>query len=394
MGLIVRSNDTPRERPLVIHSPDSRHQPALSSRVEFGESSVGHPADWILEIGSYSPSALETALIEERRKTIPGDPVTGLRQQLMLHLMARQDARRALRIAGELDMRGDGSATALVLSTMGDSDPRAAAAFVLERVQAEHPLAASYAGALAGTWARCDLQAAEEWARSLPQGVKPEAWSAIAAVRAGSDPTGAAAFISEMSAGAPRAHGAAQVAEVWARSAPAAALTWAAGLSTEDRYAALPVALTVYADTDPAAAAAWVQQQAGTDHLPQDAAAVVGAWSRRDPAAAARWVAALPAGPLQSQAMSHLVYDWTAREPERASAWLREQPPGAARDEAIAMLSLQTTATDPEAAALWAADISDPARRSGELRRTLSAWIYSDGPAARVWMEQRGLTTP
>ena len=92
--------------------------------------------------------------------------------------------------------------------------------------------------------------------------------------------------------------------------------------------------------------------------------------------------------------MQHLLYQWTASAPEQASAWLQSQPVSPARDEAVTMLSLQVSSSDPEAAAVWASSISDPARRSAELNRSLSGWLRKDHAAASQWMQEAGLAGP
>ena len=57
-------------------------------------------------------------------------------------------------------------------------------------------------------------------------------------------------------------------------------------------------------------------------------------------------------------------------------------------------LPLQVSASDPEAAAVWASSISDPARRSAELNRSLSGWLRKDHAAASQWMQEAGLAGP
>lgn len=341
--------------------------------------------------------ALEDELRAARRDAVPGDGEAVLRQQLLLYSLARVDAARALRVARELDLRSDGSATALVLAAMAVRDPRGAAALVSGgNGLTTDPHAALSAIGVAAAWARQDAPAAQQWVRTLPDGLRAEAWSAVASVMAAAHPAEAAAFTLEMPPGAARAHGCARVAEVWARAAPQESLSWAASLPLEERFAAAPAALGALAQNDPAAAAAWLLRQPPKDHLPQNTAALMGTWARGDPAAAAEWVAGIPSNTVQAEAMPHLLYQWTASQPEQASAWLRAQPASPARDEAAAMLSLQVSATDPEAAAVWAASISDPDRRSVELHRSLSSWLRrdEDDAAAREWMEEAGVSVP
>lgn len=341
------------------------------------------------------PADLEALLRQTRRDAVPGEAEAMLRQHLLLHLLASADSARALRVAREFDLRGDGTARALVLAAMAERDPSGAAALVSAGSGlAMDTGAALAASGVAAAWARQDAAGAQAWVRTLPEGLGSEAWSAVAAVLASSDPAAAAAFAMEMPAGASRAHGAARVAEIWARAAPSEALTWASSLEKTEKFTAVPAALTALAESDPAAAAGWLVRQPPGDHLPQNTAALMGTWARSEPAAAARWVAGLPAGPVQTESMQHLLYAWTASAPEQASEWLHHQPESPGRDEAAAMLSLQVSATDPEAAALWASFITDPARRAAELHRSLSAWLRRDHAAASAWMQESGVTIP
>ncbi len=370
--------------------------PHPSSRKKVADAGGADPVSSQVESAvGMSPAALEEALRLAGREAVPGDVAGMLRQRLLLHRLATADGARALRMARELDLKGDGEATALVLSTIAAHDPRAAAAMVSGGSGlSSDPHAALSAISVAAAWARQDPAAAQQWARGLPGGLRLEAWSTVASVVAGSDPAAAAVFTLEMPEGAARAHGCARVADIWARSAPKEALTWIASLPASERFAAAPAALAAFAGSDPAAAAAWLRQQPEQDHLPQNTAALMSTWARSDPAKAALWVAELPSGALQTESMQHLLYQWTASAPEQASTWLQSQPASPARDEAVAMLSLQVSASDPEAAAVWASSISDPARRTAELHRSLSGWLRKDHAAASQWMQEAGLAVP
>ncbi len=359
-GLLIGQQDAPAGKTTVIRVVPAAGEAPRGPSPQETRPGRASPAGWMAPLAGRSAGTLEAALREERRRAVPGDAGAGLRQQVLLEWLARQDAPRALQLAHEFDLRGDGTATALVLSAMAGADPAGAAAVVAQRLAVDDPHAALFAASVAVAWARGDVPAAAAWARALPAAAQAEAWCAVAAVQASADPAGAAAFIAELPPGASRAHGCASVAEIWARAAPDAALAWAAGLSHADRFTAMPAALSAFAENDPASAAAWLRRQTETVSHPQETAAVIRVWTARDPAAAAAWVAAWPATPGQAQAMQHLVYDWTARDPEAASAWLNAQPGGPARDDAVAQLSLQVTATDPSAAAAWAASIQDP----------------------------------
>ena len=378
-------------RPILTHSKESN----AKSRVTVEDGGAGSLIEWLQRSEIMSPAALEDTLRRTRRDSVLGDAESMLRQQLLLHVLVTVDAGRALRVAREFDFRGDGSATSLVLSTMAASDPRGAAVLVTEgHGLSPEPHAALSARGVAAAWASQDAAAAKQWARTLPEGLRLDAWGAIASVMAAADPAGAAAFTLEMPPGTARRHSCAGVAEVWARSAPSEALAWVASLPADERHTASPVALKSFAESDPAAAAAWLLQQPPEKHLPQNTAALMGTWARSDPAAAAQWVARLPSGPVQTETMQHLLYQWAASAPEQASAWLRAQPESPGRDEAVAMLSLQVSATDPEAAAVWASTISDPTRRSAELHRSLAAWLRKDDAAARQWMQEAGVSIP
>jgi hypothetical protein len=371
------------------HPPNSRFGAAPSDgKREGGKSRETDIFSVFEHIATLTPAELEVTIQKIRQNTVQGEISSVLQQNVLLHALGSLDPLRGLRLAREFDLRGDGSATALVLSAYAAKDPAGAAAMIQTgNGLSPDPRASLSAESVATVWARQDPAAAKQWVRGLPECIQSRPWEAVATVLAGADPDAAVEFVLAMPTDADRAHGCAKVAEIWARSTPDAALAWATSLGSESRRVALPAVIHSLAERDPSSAAAWLLRQPPESHLPQNSAALIGVWVRRDPAAAAEWVRGLPPGPLQTESIQHLVYEWTSSDPERASAWLHDLPEGGARDEAAAMLSLQTTASDPEAAAVWAASISDPVRRAAELQRTFSAWRRQDYDAATHWMQ-------
>src|SRR5687768_11997459 len=65
----------------------------------------------IEQIAGLTPSELESSVRTIRRHLVLGEAGNVLKQNIILQALASVDPERALKIAGEIDFRGDGSAT-------------------------------------------------------------------------------------------------------------------------------------------------------------------------------------------------------------------------------------------------------------------------------------------
>src|ERR1700746_1652708 len=95
-------------------------------------------------------------------------------------------------------------------------------------------------GALAGSWAREDPEAAFAWANTLPNGQgRDNAMQSIFSNWAGKDPQRAANVVATLPSGPRREQAMGSVSREWANLDPRAAIAWAQSLSATSQTTAL-----------------------------------------------------------------------------------------------------------------------------------------------------------
>jgi hypothetical protein len=189
-----------------------------------------------------------------------------------------------------------------------------------------------------------------------------------------------------------------QIASVWSKKDPPAAMDWLQSLpageakalalvqatyrwvdadaSAAAAYAArhrdptlLKAAADRWAENDAASAAAWaaaLPAEAGRDDV---IGRITAKWSSTDPAATARWATQLPESPTREQAFGQLVTVWAAADRPAAERWLQTLPATRSRDFAVSAFCNATESTDPDASLQWARTIAAPALRAQRLER-------------------------
>ena len=134
-----------------------------------------------------------------------------------------------------------------------------------------------------------------------------------------------------------------------------------------DRMAAAASAVSTLAARSPAAAL--TAAEALHDPVLRQAAALTlaGEWAQTEPAAAAAW--AFQHAEENSGTLAAVMQHWAVSDAPAASAWLATQPAGPRRDAAVPALIEALTLRDPESARAWASGISDETTRAGLLAR-------------------------
>jgi hypothetical protein len=186
----------------------------------------------------------------------------------------------------------------------------------------------------------------------------------------------------------------------------------------EARDARLSTLVTTWAKTDPAAAAAWLEQHEKSDPTLASAAArveggLVAALATVDPAAARVRYEALPPGPARLAAAPEIALAWSAQDPAAAARWLEQELPSISQQKLgnlaqyarygpnhvvedsearITQILGQSTrawfAREPEAALAWAEAIPDPNRQSLALLSLGSRNVYGDENSSAVSPER------
>jgi hypothetical protein len=248
----------------------------------------------------------------------------------------------------------------------------------------------SIASVMAG-WATEQPQAAIAWVESLEDaGDRSQFTRGIVHGLAKTDPALATRLAVEASTNGDTRAGEyiSTIAREQFRSGIEPASRWVESIPQENglREGALLQVAESYVSQDPALAATWVQEYAGTGYGARAIGEVADEWAEDDPAAAINWVNSLPSGDERARAYREAVWEWTGSDPFAAAEHLAQMPAGGDRDAAITSLSRRHVESDPESAIVWADSIGNNELRLSTLTSTGQAWMRRDpaGPSTRL----------
>lgn len=249
------------------------------------------------------------------------------------------------------------------------------------------PMGGGQGGAsiIASEWARQDPAAALAWAASLTTD-KGQAMNSVIGEVAKTDPRKAAQMIGQMDA-ADRAGAYRSVAAQYGALDFVDAQTWIRTLPADDQAAALASAIGGLSNTDPAAAAKQVAaMEAGDDkdHLIPD---VVQDLARKDPQAAAEFLKQQDSERAQRDGMRELMPTWTSQNPTAALAYAKSFPQGQVRDSALQQWVMSNNTGAPADLIKVAATIEDQGDRDRSIGITAMRWMREDAAAAKAYVE-------
>jgi hypothetical protein len=140
----------------------------------------------------------------------------------------------------------------------------------------------------------------------------------------------------------------------------------------------------------------WAQSQpeaaiAGVQEIPDAATRVeawqgaVSGWAASDPATLVNYAARLPSGEARSAAMREGLQRWVTIDPVAAAQWMTHLDAGEEFDVGAAAVATvkELVATKPNVAIQWAKSIGDADRRSSTLADVIREWAAQDPIAAR-----------
>lgn len=315
---------------------------------------------------------LATASPEEAERILAaysGQDHTVLRSR-MLEQMSQADPARALEFFQSLPpQQQDASTFGNILAKLASKDPETALALALNSKADE--MRSNVVREAFYHLAASDPQAARDRLDSLPAG-SAEYSSAVLAT-----------------------------ARVWADQDPAAAAAWAAGLEPGMRAFAQNSIIQAMSNKDPVAAAdmlgdlvqpgANAADQADLNHLTDTASSLISHWVGSDLGAAAEWTTALPENPVKDAAVIQLVSNWHQLDPDAAIEWIDTLPAGTSRDTAVRYMVNFSTGTDPATAFEWAATLSNDEHRSNHMQHAASQWLARDPEPASAAIRQSDL---
>jgi hypothetical protein len=144
--------------------------------------------------------------------------------------------------------------------------------------------------------------------------------------------------------------------------------------------------LRQWAEKNPGDAARVALEMAG-DNQKEALKGVLIVWANANPTAALAWVDQLPDGPLKQSAEITVGYEAARTDPEAALEHAAGMPPGAERDDLLGYAAAQWSASSPKAAADWVAMMDEGPLRTRLAATVATAWGESDPVAADAFAQ-------
>ena len=217
------------------------------------------------------------------------------------------------------------------------------------------------------------------------------AYFTVASNWAMSDPAAALAWAQEQGGGPIGLNPVLGAVAGWWKKDPSAAKAYALSqANTPLGKQLIPFLAGQMVEQDRTQATAWVRG-IPSDELRKQAFGMMAAQvAVNDPKGASEWALTLPEEALRD-ALSSTVSIWAQSDPVAAAHWLEGLGGGGARDAAVSSFSNAIAETDPEVAIAWAVTITDGARRTGATRQAMNEWLKRDPTAARTWIQNSSL---
>lgn len=220
---------------------------------------------------------------------------------------------------------------AMQLVDLARRDPESAAKQAVDA----HPEA--LAGVIAH-WAEMDIAAAESWAKSLEGKLREQVLGVlvIEAVRADAEAAGRIAVAMEEGPAKNEAY--AFVAAQWAAQDAEGALAWTRAIASGDlRECVERRAIPAIAQDHPLLAATYTAEEMLNPQLQAVVVPeIIGRWVQTDPLAAAAWIQQMDEPAMRERSLRVLLDIWNERDPDATKSWLDSLPDGPFRDQVIA----------------------------------------------------------
>lgn len=148
--------------------------------------------------------------------------------------------------------------------------------------------------------------------------------------------------------------------------------------------------LRSWADTDPKAAAAWLDGQPALAGRGEAVEQVASAWAGQALEEAGRWAGQLPTAEERQRALQAVVYEGAGSHPTVAMTLaIQGLPAGTGRDALLLHATAQWASAEPAEALAWARQLSDTALRDPIIATVATEWSERDPVAgATLAIEQ------
>ena len=342
---------------------------------------------------SYGKRDAEAAL--EWARSVPGQPnlvaavISGVAEQdanraldLALGLTSPTERMQALQFAAGFGGRTDAEAEAIAnrLLAVEDANLRDSVAFNV-----------------VATWAIRSPDGAMRWLLANGQAAPPHVFQQVGQLLAMRDPSDAVAYAGQIPAAAREAwiNG---VAVGYAQNDPQGAVGWLQQYRAEPWYDQTAGTIATNLAQRDGAAAARLVDELDTERIgaqaQQIATMVAMNWANTDPAAAAAWAADRRTEAERTMAVRSVVGTWSSQDFDGARQWTLRLPQGAARDAALAMLLTTSAYSAPGGLdpGLLNAFGSDSARQLAVMQ-IVQGLAYNDPARARSIVDSH-VTTP
>ena len=238
-----------------------------------------------------------------------------------------------------------------------------------------------------GAWAKSNPASALQWYAGLENGdVKNNARASILDRIAKMDPDKALDYANQMPAGADQKLLFSRALTAICAKDPSAAFAAAQRLPEGDNRKAGLDAVLTQIANTNVADAQRLLAELPPNSISTAGGAIAGKLARENPQAGLDFAAALPDGPSREAAFAGVAREWAGRDVEAAAKWLDTIPKGAARDSAVASFANRTAPRDPEGATLWASTLPPGTQRSAVLSQTIAVWQRTNPAAATDWI--------
>ncbi len=250
-------------------------------------------------------------------------------------------------------------------------------------------------GLLLSSWASRSPSTALEWALANGERIPPAALTNVSAAVARNDLATAERYLARVPARA-RLAWIQGMAQTYAQTDPSAAAAWVEQFRAEPAYAtATTLIAQSLARLDPPAAAAMldrIDSSVEPQSLAPATRSIGIAWARKDVPAAAEWARRLATDERGSMAVRSVTEIWAGNDRAAARSWALRLPAGSARDAALGTLLATARASAELDMTLLPAFSSDDSRQCA-MMGAIYRIAQSDPPDARL-LAERHLTTP
>lgn len=249
--------------------------------------------------------------------------------------------------------------------------------------------------ALASTWAEAHPDKAAEWAGNLTPGpVKETAQVAVAGEIAKEDPSKAADIFAPEIASGENLNLVISIADIWASTDPAEAAGWVDRMPDgPSKNEAAAVLATIWAASDIHAAVTWSNAITDDETRRQVISHIGTTWGAIEPVAALDWLGTLPAGE-STDGVTGALYSWAGTDPEGMKTWIDDSVGDPMVDRARRSLGdVLAQSSTPDAMDL-ALGMTSAVARDETLVRYFREWRKTDDESAQDWLQVNWSTLP